>query len=328
MNPELQAKLEKLRNDYAEVRGQPFNHFFCPILFRDEDTEPCKGHIINEVFPNSARRWTVQRKDVDGFFGAYFESDFSDLQYANLSPIDILLDDKLRKRFDPRILLNGTEVEYFPMRDSQIPQDFTPIQVNNTPFVLKKPLSEVSAEQQHKWEVDPSKDIRLAALVSLLKAAHLTLFDLLGYRYVCSAGGYFVGRQILGEFFLNNNGKSKAEILENAHSFFPEFANMLRPVKPSNHGLEGTLTDKKVFLCLTGNDTVWAMIVFVKTAHMLHSILLPVIEYADIASHFLSFLNNSNEYIEVSGCKFDGTGFIVDAFKTTLYWPKTGVFYP
>ena len=54
--------------------GEPFHHFYCPVLFLDDEAELCKAHIVNAVFAGSTR-WTVQRKDVDNFYGHVFESD-------------------------------------------------------------------------------------------------------------------------------------------------------------------------------------------------------------------------------------------------------------
>jgi len=67
----------------------------------------------------------------------------------------------------------------------------------------------------------------------MLKAAHLTMFQMLGYRYALSAGGYFLGRDVLGEFFIKNRGQTKADILANVQSYFREFANMMRPAESS-----------------------------------------------------------------------------------------------
>ena len=49
-----QTKLDELNTDYAQIKGQAFSHFFCPILFRDEDVELCEAHIINQAFPDAA----------------------------------------------------------------------------------------------------------------------------------------------------------------------------------------------------------------------------------------------------------------------------------
>jgi hypothetical protein len=39
MNVSAQRKLTELRSDYTKVIGRPFRHFFCPILFKDEQAQ-------------------------------------------------------------------------------------------------------------------------------------------------------------------------------------------------------------------------------------------------------------------------------------------------
>jgi hypothetical protein len=65
------------------------------------------------------------------------------------------------------------------------------------------PTNVLTAAGKH-WEIEISRDVRIPMMVSVIKAAHLTLFEMLGYRYALSLAGYFVGRQILGEFYLQN----------------------------------------------------------------------------------------------------------------------------
>ena len=37
MNDKLQRRIEVHREDYEKVTGKPFEHFFCPILYVDEE---------------------------------------------------------------------------------------------------------------------------------------------------------------------------------------------------------------------------------------------------------------------------------------------------
>ena len=60
--------------------------------------------------------------------------------------------------------------------------------------------TEVIASKGKRWEVEISRDVRVPMLVSVIKAAHLTLFAMHGYNYALSSSGIFVGQQILGEF--------------------------------------------------------------------------------------------------------------------------------
>lgn len=73
MDADTRRKLDELRSDYRAVVGSPFSHFFCPIVFLDEDVDLCRAHIVNRAFPESSRSWTVQRTDVDNFYGSTFE---------------------------------------------------------------------------------------------------------------------------------------------------------------------------------------------------------------------------------------------------------------
>ena len=202
MSDEVRAKIEKLQADYQEVVGRPFNHFYCPILFQDKDVCLCKAHIVNQAFHNSSKAWTVQRKDVDSFFGSNFEADFVALQYARTrSPAEIFAQKDLHKKFDPKIVMDGKQVDYF-IATGQIPKQFTAIEFEQEgrPVLkigLKISPKAVVASVNSKWALDISKDMRIAAMVSLIKSAHLTLFEMLGYRYALSSGGEFVGRQIL-----------------------------------------------------------------------------------------------------------------------------------
>jgi hypothetical protein len=76
MDENGRQELERLRGDYHRSTGRPFRWFYCPLLFRDDDVELCKGHVLNQGFVGATRATTVQRKDIDNFYGSFFESDF------------------------------------------------------------------------------------------------------------------------------------------------------------------------------------------------------------------------------------------------------------
>ncbi len=56
----------------------------------------------------------------------------------------------------------------------------------------------------------------IPTLVSLIKTAHLSLFHLLGYRYAAFPSGRFIGRDIVGNFFLANASKPRRGVLSSA----------------------------------------------------------------------------------------------------------------
>jgi hypothetical protein len=323
MDQEVQHKLETLRSDYQEVIGKPFSHFYCPILFRDHDAELCRAHIVNSAFPDSCRKWTVQRADVDSFYGSAFESDFVDLQYNSQHLTDdAIIDPLLSKKLRPKVYIGEKKVEHF-IASGPVPAHFTEVHVNGPdgPVRLGLKIRPDETLSTAEWRIAIEKDVRLAALVSMLKAAHLTLFEMLGYRHVLSAGGHFLGRNILGEFFLGNKGRSKAEIIANGLFHFREFANMMRPVLNPPLDLRGTDADQFVFVCRCDADAPWGLIVFIKTSHLVHSVLVPVLESEAAAARFMAFLKGEGCRIRANRCRFDGQNWYGAKDYEFLEWP-------
>jgi len=326
MNSAAKQKLEVLRADYCSVVGQPFNHFYCPILFRDEVTSLCRGHIINSGFRNSDRTWTIQRKDVDNFFGSFAESDFLALQERGKhNLLDILINKELSRLLKPRIVLDGETVEHFII-PGPVPQNFSPVRIERSngeevKLALKMTTEETLGALQGNWQIGVEKDIRVAALASLLKAAHLTCFELLGYRYALSAGGYFLGNEVLGKFYLANSGKSKQEVIANARSYFRQFAQMARPILAAPEGITGTITDRQLLLC-TGTPKPWALLTFVRTEAMLHGVLVPIFEEPDGAARFVSHLTHPSPRIEMKLATFANDRWEVSPTAQFFEWPE------
>lgn len=330
MNVDLhQSKLKKLNADYSQVKGQPFSHFLCPILFTDDDVNLCKAHIVNQAFPEASPDWTVQRKDVDNFYGSFFESDFLAVQYNEQTHEDIFTNKKLSKLFNPQILVDNKPVDFF-VAERKIPDKFTPLQFENSEESLKLGLKmspeEFEEAQEKNWEMAVLKDVRLSALVSLIKAAHLTLFEMLGYKYAFSAGGCFVGKHILGDFFLKNNGKPKSDVLKNAYTFFQEFTNMVRPLHSSEIDFQGTIADNQLLLCQKYGGIAWGCIVFVKTAQSVNAVLLPFFDQPDSVVKFFDFLKDENEKIDVTLMHFRQGRFEIKR-ATKIIWPKNDVLF-
>lgn len=177
------------------------------------------------------------------------------------------------------------------------------------------------AKDISQWQIAIEKDIRLPALASTLKAAHLTMFGMLGYRYALSAGGYFLGRDVLGQFFVKNRGQDKAEILANGRAHFREFANMMRPVLNPPADLVGTTADQFVYVCRCDGDTPWGIVVFVRTSHLVHSVIVPVLETESAAARFTSFLKGKSCRIRANRCRFDGKNWYGAKDYEFLDWP-------
>jgi hypothetical protein len=207
--------LEKLRTDFQRVVGKPFRYFFCPFLFIDEKTELCQAHIVNSAFPDTSPSWTVQRKDVDNFFGSIFESDFINLKYNEPGIAEkALLDPDLYRRLRPKILLDGDEVEHYPA-NGPVPKKFAEFRIDHAKgsrkFGLKISATPMTINEHSDWKFEVFKDIRLPAIVSVLKAAHLTMFALMGYTYALGKGGFWLG-QVLGSFYLKTYEHQKRRL--------------------------------------------------------------------------------------------------------------------
>ncbi|MGD0724358.1 MAG: hypothetical protein ABSB63_02220 [Spirochaetia bacterium] len=332
MNEKMLEKIDSLREDFKATTGDAFQYFYCPILFQDENVQLCKAHIINRALPKSAKDWTIQRKDVDNFYGSIFESDFAAIKYKdNRSVGDAFVDKDLSRVIQPKIIAGGKPVEYFHS-DEAIPEKHTRMvlehQGKSATLWLKMSPSELVSKQDVNWELEVEKDIRIPALVSLIKAAHLTLFHLLGYRYALSAGAHFVGYDILGRFYLDNNGSTKQECLQKASSHFKQYIQMVRPILWVKAPIEGTLSDKQMLICQNAEGRYWAFVVFVRIMKTLHAVLLPLFINPEDVAFYLEFMNNDVEAIEVCWGQFKTDHWEIDKSKTKLRWPKKGILLP
>ena len=91
----------------------------------------CRAHIVNESFPESDRKWTIQRADVDSWFGSMFEADFVKLKYREkLKVLDVLADPEPTRQLRPKFTLDGEEVEHYAVT-GPVPDRFSPVLVDH-----------------------------------------------------------------------------------------------------------------------------------------------------------------------------------------------------
>ena len=297
----MEQRKAALKRDYESVTGRSWKHFFCPILYRDEETDLCRAHIVNEAFIDGDRSQTIQRSDVDNHYGTLFESDFLDVQWVDRPVANKALKDRnLRQKLALRLLSDDkVQQHYFPPSNSSVNREIhTPIELNvdgeTIPLALKQPRGEVEQKLEGRWEFRVEKDASLAAVVSLLKSAHLTLFHLLGYKYVFSPGGQLLGRNALGEFFLNTyntQGLSRKCALEIAKRHFSPYASTVRPMTAQFLDLQGTISDGQFLACGTG-DPPWGLGVLIWCGGRMHTVIVPNIEDDESAALFSRFLDS------------------------------------
>ena len=333
MNANIRKRLEQLRADYQSVSGRPWHFFYCPILHKDEETELCAGHVINRASEDADRSWTVQRKDVDNYYGTLFEGDFLALeQKVDLQVDEILTDRKLSRQFNPKIVIGGQAVDHYtPQGD--IPEQHSELFVDSPDGLVRLALK-ISPEKMEsvpggRIQVIVDKDVRLPALASCLKSAHLTLFHLLGYRYALSYGGYFLGKVILGDFLLKTRGMERLSALEEAIVHFKKYQSLFRPVIELSFDSEGTLTDNTLLLCISDNR-FWAFIVLIQTGTQSHGVLVPILEDAESAARFHRFLESPFTALAVKFARWDRDREIWEMSSQTqmIEWPQASLDAP
>ena len=82
---------------------------------------------------------------------------------------------------------------------------------------------------------------------------------------------------------------------------------MIRPVGINDLGFQGSISDRMMLVCVGASGRHWALIVFVKTAGLVHAVLMPTFGDDESAATFLDFLKNDNETINVTTGRYDRT---------------------
>ncbi len=323
----LASRLEALRSDFEGVTGEPFKHFYCPILFRDQPVELCKGHIVNRVFEDAPRAWTVQRKDVDNHFGSKFESGFAALaDCEDIMAQGGLTEKRLPFQFKTRVLAGREEIPHFPAR--KLPgREFAALRVSELHpwFVLKRTQEEVDRLLDESWCIETTADLSVSVGVSLIKSAHLTLFELLGYAYALSCGGHLIGAEVLGSLFRETIASSLRESEEKARSVLKEWVHVVRPMKGGVWGVGGTITDRSLLVAWTGSGNPWGAIVRVSLHGNDFAVFLPCAWRAGEMETYLDFMGNGREEIRVTVAQLDPERrqMGVDERHFALRWPKS-----
>lgn len=325
--PGIATRVEVLRSDFEEVTGAPFEHFYCPILYRDEPVELCKAHIVNRVLEGVPRAWTVQRKDVDNHFGSKFESGFTALaDYEDIMAQGGLTGKRLPSQFKTRVLAGSEEISYFSARRPPGPE-FTALRVSDKhPWIfLKRTPEEVDRLRDDPWCIETTADLSVSVAVTAIKSAHLTLFGLLGYAYALSCGGRLVGAEVLGSLLRETVSCSLREAEERARTILREWAHVVRPMKGGAWGVGGTIRDGSLLIAWTGSGNPWGAIVRVAFQDNDFAVLLPCSWRVDEMVTYLDFMRNGHEEIRVKVGELDPErGQLgVSERDFPLRWPKS-----
>lgn len=327
----IAERLKSQRVDFEKVCGSAFNHFYCPILYVDEPVPLCRAHIVNRAFDGAPRNWTVQRRDVDSHFGSRFEADFTLLAHKDrILRGDGFGDREVAKRLTTRVLAGKKEVPHFLATGPPV-EGFTPLQLVDSGRLvyLKMPPEEVDRRLEENWSIETTTDLRVGAAVSLVKSAHLTLFSLLGYRYVFSAGARLIGRDLLGAIFKDTIKCTRQQARERAKERLREWVHVVRPILSDMSKSKGTIVDRSMLVAWTASDRPWAAIVKVPIGEgASFGVLMPCCDGTDELVTYLDFLKNGQEEIRVKLAQLvddqEGGRLEVSDREYPLGWPKTG----
>jgi len=330
LSRELRDQLAHLTVDCWDVTGTPFDHFLCPLLLSDEETELCKAHIVNQAFNDAPGVWTVQRKDVDNFFGSVAEAAFTILQDArDGSQFDQITDPRKRRRLKTTLLVDGRPVGHYLPR-GPVPSQFTLVGFDDgasrIPIAIKMSEDDLAAALDANWQIGIECDLRYPALVSLIKAGFLTMFLFFGYRYALSPAGRSVGADLLGAFFSTFRGDPVGKVVARIPEIFGPLQAMVRPVISTALPYKGTLVDGRMLLCWEEQGFPWAAIVFVPGAGM-HSIMMPLQADHNALERYQRFIADGVEEIVVREAIFhrgrSGRWWDVSPKAVPIQWPHS-----
>jgi hypothetical protein len=282
----IKRSIEDLRSDFVKNGEPAFKYFFCPILHEDVHTELCEGHIVPEALGH--RAWVPQRKDVDNFFGSIIEADFiAVVEDRESDPTRILLDKKKSKQHRPKFMVEGNVIEHYLPRDmSAVPEHHSRARLIGDNNEIRLDLAfkvgptelealEVLANQGKQLEIVIDRNYLPAAVASVIKAAHLTMFGMFGYEWVFSLAGRDLA-QILRRFYLKYRKTPKAEIEGPLREYFSPHAQIVKPfVGIDSAILGGTINDKRVVALMDNKDRPFAAGIMVKAGKGTFSVLVP-----------------------------------------------------
>jgi len=194
------TELQRLNLQYRDLTGQTVRNYVCPITLQDRPGEElCKGHILNQSLVKASRAHVIQYKDVDNCFGQSIEPHL--VKWLNLpfaKPEDLVKMAKTLTITGP----DGQKIDTF-WANKAAKEKFQQIGLYRpdgstfaSPFLKNVKLPPGQYKQAEiVWNLTLSN---ASILGSLLKAAHLAMFRMIGYSWVLNPAGDKVRRALVG----------------------------------------------------------------------------------------------------------------------------------
>ena len=278
-----QQQLDMLSANYAMHKGTPFNGFYCPIQLRETNEELCDGHVISDAFGDSSQT-IVQVKNVDNCFGGTVEAKSIAGARATATPSENVIRD-LKPPVKINILANGKKVQHYSadkpkiQKQAEESESQTVVSIpdaDGNTYTIGLNLSNAKMQEllqcETKWEVESSCDFSAEMIGTILHSAHLTMFAIMKYKYVFSAGGTEMAGILKKYYQLAKSIKKDPQKLATENqNYFSQFENRVRalPGEIANQ-FKGTIEDNIFVAWVSSSKKYIAFGVFVKTGGVLH----------------------------------------------------------
>lgn len=221
-------RIEPYLADYEKVTGNRTDRFVCPITLEPcETSDLIEGHILNKGFNKASRLTIVQYGRIDSFYGTRVEESF--VAFLNSKDHDtaqiIAAAECLEVEFD-----DGTTTTCFPAvgasarhAEGRLPQWSAGIDGVEHSFFINTKIDDPRLNPQMKLLGKSRQFLPAHWTATMLKAGHLALFDMLGYRAVFSPFGDTL-RRTLKSYYTDNATRKDAERYFSDFKFATKFA--------------------------------------------------------------------------------------------------------
>lgn len=329
----LEKELVALQASHVRKCGVRFDHFFCPALWEDTPSELCLGHVFNQSFGHHKRRVVVQRKDVDEFYGKFFEFDVRGFAKTLKKDMDEIVESPELVKYQNFTMFVDNKPVKTLIYDGNMPDGFSKVGLLNS---KGKPCLTLAVDvHPDKWlplkgtnrtRLHSFNDWRLEVLPTLIKSAHLSMFYVFQYRYGISVASDFIGRQILGRFYRHNCNGNKHSVHAAAKEFFIEYVNVARPVLGEYPRDMLPSIENRVFYFLEGSSGQhFGIGAIVKTGPMLHMVYMPnFLDPSCDVGVYQDFISNDNEDFTIRRGRWNEADNLIelDSNLIRIKWPK------
>lgn len=234
-------ELHAFQKDFEAATGESWQGFFCPITYEHGIGEGLMdGHILPEKIKKAVRTTVIQRSDVDNKFGSTVEPALIDF----VNSLKYTKEEILNKAKSVTVTTDdGAKADTFVASPKASPP-FPKVGLLDDGKVIGSPHVRISPEDlgaKGQLQVEGRMEMSASACTcTMLKAAHLAMFKLMGYRYIFEPHGELVGRQLAA--FLND-----LDPKSNAAQYFAKFEGCWNFISGDNFPFE-TLRDRRVLI--------------------------------------------------------------------------------